>query len=67
MKKTFIYAAFHILKNNKSGLTPKEIVDRAINLKLIVTESKRPEATLSVKLHNDPRFMKLRRGLWVLR
>ena len=52
-KMSFTEAAHEVLKREKRPLGPKEITDIAIKQKLIVTNSKRPAATMAGRLYSN--------------
>lgn len=60
-------AAFEVLKTAKKPMKPKDIIEVAISRRLLVTKSRRPEATLNPILHGDRRFLNVSRGLWQLK
>jgi len=66
-KMSFSNAAYEILKTSKTPLGPKEIADKAIEKRLIVSKSKRPGATMAGRLWSDKRFVSAGDGKWILR
>ncbi len=66
-KMSFSNAANEILKNSKTPLTPTEIADKAIQKGLIITQSKRPGATMAGRLWFDKRFTSAGSGKWTLK
>ena len=63
---SFSNAAYEVLKTSKVPLSPKEIVDEAIEKGLITTHSKRPEATMAGRLWANKRFIRVGNGKWKL-
>lgn len=69
---SFKDAAFQILKKADRPLTPKEIVEKALEFELIETEGATPEATMGAQLYVDirrsnTRFKKVGRGKFALK
>ncbi|MDP2731363.1 MAG: winged helix-turn-helix domain-containing protein [Dehalococcoidales bacterium] len=54
---SYTKAAIEILKTEKKPLGPKEVVDIALKRKLIISNSKRPAATMAGRLYSN-------RGKW---
>ena len=66
-KMSFSNAAYEILKTSKVPLKPTEIADKALQKGLILTQSKRPGATMAGRLWSDERFVNAGSGTWKLR
>lgn len=52
-KLSFTKAAVEVLRSEKRPLRPKEIVEIAIRKKLIISDSKRPAATMAGRLYSN--------------
>jgi len=63
---SFSSAAYEVLKTSETPLSPKEIVDKAIEKGLITTHSKRPAATMAGRLWANKRFLSAGNGKWKL-
>ena len=68
-KLSFTEAAYQVLKSEKKPLTPTEVVKIAIKRKLIVSNSKRPAATMAGRLYSNrgKRFESVGSGRYVIK
>jgi len=65
---SFTEAAYKVLKYSKMPLKPTEVVEIAIKKGFIVTNSKRPGATMAARLWGDrERFVSVGGGRWTIK
>jgi DNA-directed RNA polymerase delta subunit len=64
---SFSDAAYNILKSAKAPMTPTQIAQQAVEMRLVVTNSVRPDATMASRMRNDERFVRVGDGNWKLK